>query len=88
MGATLNEVNGVPVHTLQDLRKSLKDHAHNKFLTFLLSDNLTMTTDNVFVVLPTATVVAQEAQLAHDYHYPMTETAKEILKLRGFSAQI
>lgn len=86
MGATLNEVNGVPVQTLQDLRKSLKDHIHNKFLTFMLSDNLTMTTDNVLVVLPTESVVAQESQLACDYHYPMTETAKELLKMRGLSA--
>ena len=88
MGATLNEVNGVPVHTLQELRKSLKDHIHNKFLTFTLADNLTMTTDNVLVVLPTETVIAQEPQLARDYHYPLTETAKELLKMRGLSAQI
>lgn len=88
MGATLNEVNGVPVHTLQDLRKSLKDHVQNKFLTILLSDNMTMTTDNVLVVLPMDVVAAQEQQLARDYHYPMTETAKEILKARGLSAQI
>ncbi|MEX0849832.1 MAG: trypsin-like peptidase domain-containing protein [Candidatus Dependentiae bacterium] len=88
MGATLNEVNGEEVHTLQDLRKVLKDHASSKFLTLLVSDNLTMTTDNVFVVLPMDILVAQEQQLSRDYHYPITSTAQEILKKRGLAAQI
>jgi serine protease Do len=88
MGATLNEVNGEVVHTLEDLRKVLKDHASSKFLTLLVSDNLTMTTDNVFVVLPMDILVAQEQQLSRDYHYPITSTAQEILKKRGLAAQI
>jgi serine protease Do len=86
VGSTLNEINGMPVHTLQDLRKAFKDHIHSKFLTLLISDNLAMTTDNVLVVLPTEAVVAQEMQLSQDYRYPITENTKEILKMRGFSA--
>lgn len=85
IGSTLNEVNGVPVHTLQDFRKALKDHIQNKFITLLLSDNLTMVSDNVLVVLPTDAVIAQEPLLSQDYHYPITQNTKEILKLRGIS---
>jgi hypothetical protein len=85
IGATLNEVNGTPVHTLADLRKAYKDHAYEKFLTLLVSDNVAMATDNVFIVLPTDAIVAQEVQLARDYHYPISETAKEIMTMRGIT---
>lgn len=86
IGSTINEVNGVPVHTLADLRKVLKEYAHSKFLSILAADNLTMTTDNIFAVIPMDVITAQEAILARDYYYPMTETAKEVLKMRGASA--
>ncbi len=88
VGATLNEVNGKEVHTLDDLRKAFKDHANSKFLTLLVSDNLTMTTDNVFVVLPMDIVASQEPQLSRDYHYPLTQNTQEILKMRGLAAQM
>ena len=88
LGATINQVNGVVAHTLDDFRKAIKEHAHDKFLTLLLSDNLTMTTDNLFVVLPMDTIVQEEAQLAREYHYPISPTVKEIIKARGLSHQL
>jgi len=88
LGATINEVNGVQVHTLDDFRKVIKDQAHDKFLTLLLSDNLTMTTDNLFIVLPMEKIIAEEMQLSREYHYPISPTVKEILQVRGLANQL
>lgn len=87
MGSTMNEVNGVLVHTLDDFRRVIKEQVHNKFLTFLLSDNLTMTTDNLFVVLPMDKILAEEVQLSREYHYPISQTVKDILHARGLAGQ-
>jgi serine protease Do len=83
IGATINEVNGQAVHTLDDLRKALVDGAMNQYLTLLFSDNITMISDNIFIVLPMDVIAHQELQLTNDYYYPMTKTAQEILKLRN-----
>lgn len=85
MGATINEVNGEPVHTLEDFRRVIKAHAQSKFLTLLLADNFSMTTDNLFVVLPMEKIVAEEVQLSHDYHYTISPTVQDIMKVRGIS---
>ena len=52
-----------------------------EFLTILASDNVTRTTDNVFVVLEMDKILEQEMRLAQDYRYPMTDTAKEIVRM-------
>lgn len=85
VGATLNEVNGKPVHTLDDLRKALLEGANNEFLTLLYSDNITMISDNMFTVLPMDVVANQEMQLAQDYYYPISKTGQEILKARNIA---
>ncbi len=83
MGATINEVYGEPVHTLEDFRRVIKAHAQDKFLTFLITDNLTMSTDNLLVVLPMDRVMAEEMQLAHEYRYSISPLVQEIMKARG-----
>ena len=80
-GNTLKEVNGMEVHTLDDLRKALKKGMMNKFLTIRAVDNVNRTTDNVFLALPLEKVLKEEAQLAKDYHYPITEHTKELLEI-------
>ncbi len=83
MGSTLNEVCGQPVHTLDDFRRVIKEQAHNKFLTLQVSDNVTMTTDNLLVVLPMDNVIAEEPQLAHEYHYMISPAVQEVIKSRA-----
>lgn len=85
VGATINEVNGQEVHTLDEFRRALLDHAKDHYLTLLLSDNLTMTTDNVFVVLPLDVLCKEEPQLARDYHYPLSPVARELMHQRGLT---
>ena len=85
VGATINELNGEQVHTLDDFRRVIKEHAQSKFLTLRVSDNVAMTTDNVFVVLPMATCIQEETRLARDFCYQITDTVKEIMKLHGIS---
>jgi len=81
IGATINEVNGVEVHTLDEFRASIKDHATDKFLTMKVSDHVARASDNVFVTLPFDKVIEEERKLAADYKYPLSQTAQELLKL-------
>lgn len=81
VGSTLKEVNGMPVKTLDDLRKALKKGMNSKFLTLQASDNVNRTTERVFLALPLDKVLKEEQQLSQDYHYPVTEHTKELLKM-------
>jgi len=81
VASTLNEVNGMPVRTLNDYRQALKKGLADKFLTFRSSDHVGRFSDNIFTVLPWEKLVEEEPKLAHNYHYPLTETAREIIKI-------
>lgn len=83
IGATVNEVNGVDVHTLHELRDTLRKNVTSKFLTLRISDNITRASDNILIALPFDKVLNDEAQLAHDYKYPLSETVKELLVARA-----
>ena len=79
VGATLNEVNGTAVHTLDDLRKAVKSMSSNKFLTVRASDNFARTTDHIFVALQFDRLLEEEMRLAQDFKYPISSTIKELL---------
>jgi len=81
VGSALNEVNGTPVSTLEDLRKALKQGMGNKFLTLRASDNVGRTTDNIFIAIEWDKIVKEETRLAQDYKYQITETTKDILRV-------
>jgi len=81
LGSTINEVNGVAVHTLSEYRQALKKGLNDKFLTFRSSDHIGRFSDNVFTVLPWEKIVAEEEHLSHCYHYPITQTANEIINV-------
>lgn len=78
LGATLNEVNGMKVCTLEDLRNALKSGIGKKFLTIKASDNIMRSSENVFVALPLQTVLKQEDKMARDYHYPKSRTVQDL----------
>lgn len=87
VGSTLNEVNGVAVHTLDDLRRALKKPVKNKFITIKASDNVARASDNIFVVLPFAKVAQEERVLARLYHYDVSDTARDLIKLAETSSK-
>ncbi|MFC1841478.1 S1C family serine protease [Candidatus Dependentiae bacterium] len=77
-GATLNEINGMEVHTLEDFRKAIENLEGDKF-TLLASDQVSRASDNMFVVLPFDNVVQEEAMLSQDYKYPISKNVQQIL---------
>lgn len=79
VGATINEVNGVPVHTLDDFRKVIKNGAHEVFLTIKATDNLTRTSDNILVALTMEKVVQEETRLSQDFRYQLTELSRNVM---------
>ncbi len=80
IGATINKVNGIEVHTLAEYREALKKH-DGKFFTLTVSDNVSNVSEEIPIVLPWKKIVAEEPRLAADFKYPLTETGKEILAL-------
>lgn len=80
VGATINELNGMEVHTLDDFRKAIKSHATDKFLTMRVSDHVARASDNVLVTLPFDKVLQEERKLAFDYKYPLSSIAQDLLK--------
>jgi serine protease Do len=82
VGSTLLEINGMPVHTLDDVRNAIKAGVGNKFLTIKAADNLSRTTDHLFVALPLEKVLEEEPRLARDFKYTLSDTAKELLQAR------
>lgn len=78
-GSTINEINGIKVTTLDELRGALRTAFNDKFLTIKASDNLMRVSDNLFVVLPWDRVLEEEQILSHDYHYALSETSRALV---------
>lgn len=85
VGATINQVNGVPVHTLDEFRKVIKNSAHETFLTILAADNLSRTSDNMLVALAMDKVVQEEPQLSQDFRYQLTSLSRDVMSERNSS---
>jgi serine protease Do len=83
VGATLNEVNGVEVHTLADFRNAVITHGLEKYFTIRASDNVTRATDNVFVSIAMEKIVDEELQMARDYHYPVSKLSEQLILAAG-----
>lgn len=81
-GTTINDVNGVKVTTLEELRAVLRDSVNDKFLTLRASDNLMRVSDNILVVLPWDKILEEESMLAHDYHYRVSDTMRMLISQR------
>ncbi len=81
VGATLNEVNGMPVKTLDDLRNAVKSAVGGKFLTFKAADNVARVSENVFVALPFDQVIKDEARLARENRYALSKTMTELIQV-------
>ncbi len=80
VGATINEVNGIRVRTLEEFRQAIKKSEQNNFLTIRASDNVTRKSDNLLVALPWNKVLQEEPKLSMDFRYPMTKMAQGLLQ--------
>ena len=87
-GSTINEINGIKVNTLDQVREILKNSVYDKFLTIKASDNLMRVSDNLLVVLPWERLLEEEPILAQDYYYPLSDTIKYLLATRLEQKQI
>lgn len=70
-GSIIEEVNGTPVGTLDELRKVLKNN--EKFTTF-------KTSDGVFFVIARDKALADEHRLSSTYGYPISPFIQSLLK--------
>jgi serine protease Do len=78
LGSTINEINGIPVKTIDEYREAIKKTVNNMYFTILASDNVSGTSDHIFVALPWEKVISEEATLSQDYKYPMNAFAKQM----------
>lgn len=76
-GIIINEVNGIPVHTLSDFRKAFKESYTTGYVTIKAYDSINKSSDNIFVVLPFDVVLAEEASLARSYHFPISDLMRQ-----------
>lgn len=81
LGATLHEINGVAVKTLEDFRQAIKNGATQEYLTISAADNVTRAAETIFIVLEMRKLIEEEQRLARDFRYQLSETAKEVLNL-------
>ncbi len=79
VGATISQVNGVPVHSLDEFRKVIKNSVHETFLTVLATDNLSRTSDNILVALSMDKVIQEEPQLSQDFRYQLTALSRDVI---------
>lgn len=88
IGATINEINGKKVHSLDDFREALKQGAHSKFLTLRVSDNVSRKSENILVVLPWDKLVEEEPKLSHDFRYPITKVAQSLIQSHNMNKSL
>jgi serine protease Do len=80
-GFTLREVNHMPVRTMDDLRKALKESVETKQLVIKASDTLSCSSDNMLLVLPIDAICQEAEELAEIYRYPISQTVRELIQL-------
>lgn len=78
-GSTINQVNGVPVKTLDEFRQAIKDAMKDEVLVICSSNNSTGLSDHNLTVLPWKKIIEQEPKLARTYGYTITPLAQELI---------
>lgn len=80
-GFIVKKVNDVPVQTLDDFRHAVKKSVDNDYLALTLSDTIGNASDNILVVIPFRKALEDEARLAEEYRYPISDFIKELATL-------
>jgi len=78
-GYTLNEVNEIPVQTLDDFRNALQKSLETGYVVLKATDQISLASENMIAVLPFAKVVEEVVAHAQLYHYPISETVQSLL---------
>ena len=78
-GFTLNEINEIPVHTLDDFRNALKKSIDTGYVVIKATDQISLASENMIAVLPLDKVLEEVANHSHVYHYPISETVQLLL---------
>ncbi len=81
LGATLNEINGTKVKTLDEFRQVIKNGATKEYFTIAADDNVSRAAETIFIVLDMPKIIEQETRLARDYRYQLSDMVKEVLKI-------
>jgi serine protease Do len=81
IGATLTEINGIKIKTLEEFRRVIKDSVAKEYFTIAADDNVTREAETIFVVLSMNKMVEEEQRLARDYRYQLSDTVKEVVRL-------
>lgn len=83
VGVTLHEINGIPVTTLDDFRAAIGSPVNNTYFTIKATDNVTRSSDHVFVVLAYNKVLEEELTLSTDFRYPLSDAVQTLLATRN-----
>ena len=87
VGATINEINGIPIRNLDEFRQVFRNSKDMAYMTMTVSDNYARTSDNIMVALPFNAVIEDEMRLSKSYTYPLSDLAKELLQYNAHIKQ-
>lgn len=79
-GFTLNEVNEMPVHTLDDFRNAIQKSVETKYVVIKATDQISLASENMTAVLPFDKVLEEIVTLAQLYHFPISKTVQSLLE--------
>lgn len=82
IGSVLKTVNNREVKTLDEFRKALLDSIDLQYIRFTFKDMVFRTDKDFLLVLDYAKVLAQEQKFSLDYCYPLSNTVKQLIKLK------
>jgi len=82
-GFTLNEINEIPVHTLDDFRNALKKSIDTGYIVIKATDQVSLASENMIAVLPLDKVLEEITDHSRLYHYPISETVQSLLDQAG-----
>lgn len=77
-GFTINEVNGIPVKTLDDFRDAIKLSTETGFFVLTTADQVSCASDNIPTVLPFETVLKETIELSEMYRYQLSDAVQEL----------
>jgi serine protease Do len=88
VGMVLKEVNGIKVPTLKEFREAVGKPEQGEFLTLMVMDTVSNSSDKVLIALPWKKILEEEPKLARDFRYPMSDCTKDILRIAQAQVQL
>src|SRR3989339_408450 len=79
-GMRLKEVNGIKMNSLADFRKAILKAGQTSFIKV-------RTNEGIVAVFPLMEILRDEPRLSSIYHYPVSNTIKELMMMKQYDAQ-